>query len=117
MLEEIIIVDDASDIWIEHQSIQLDPRLKGLNKVKIIRAEERVGFLIARNKGADHATAPVLAFMDSQTVCTPGWIEPLLERIVLGRRTIVAPTVDIIDKETGMYNIMTDLAVGGFNWN
>ena len=115
LLEEIIIFDDASDISVEDQSIRLVPHLQRFIKVKIIRADERVGFLIARNRGADQATAPVLVFLDSQTVCTPGWIEPLLERIVMNRRTIVSPTVDIIDQD--MYNIMTDLAVGGFNWN
>jgi glycosyltransferase involved in cell wall biosynthesis len=115
LLEEIIIVDDASDM--EYLKTGLDSYFKTVKKVKILRIPERVGFFQARNKGADLASAPVLIFLYANTECSPGWVEPLLERIAVNRSIIASPSMDIIDQDTGKYNLVLPESVGGFSWN
>ena len=115
LLKEIILVDDASDM--EHLRGGLDSYFRDFMKVKVLRMSKRVGFFISRNEGARLASAPVLIFLDANTECTPGWLEPLLDRIARNRSTIVSPSVDIIDHDTFEYNIAPYESVGGFNWN
>ena len=69
LVEEIIIVDDASDL--EHLKSGLESYVRAFSKVKIVRIPDRVGFL-ARNKGAELASAPVLIFLNANTECSPG---------------------------------------------
>jgi glycosyltransferase involved in cell wall biosynthesis len=49
--------------------------------VTVIRSEESRGPGAARNLGASHARAPVLAFTDSDCFPTPGWLAAGLEAI------------------------------------
>ena len=115
LLEEIIIVNDASDM--EHLRKGFDSNFKDFDNVKILRIPKRIGFLSSRNKGALISSAPVLIFLDSNIECTPGWLEPLLARIAEDRSTVVSPNMDIIDQETFEYDTADYAAVGGFNWN
>lgn len=115
LVEEIIIVDDASDV--EHLQSRLDSYIKAYTKVKKVRIPDRVGYLMARNKGAELASAPVLIFLNADTECSPGWMEPLLERIAFNRSTIVSPSIDSIDRNTLEYIFLQTESVGGFNWN
>ena len=86
-------------------------------QVKIFRAPERVGLIRARLLGAAKATAPVLTFLDSHIECTPGWLEPLVDRIARNATNVVCPVIDVIDTETLEYQGNGYFAVGGFDWN
>lgn len=48
--------------------------------------------------------------------CTEGWLEPLLARIALDRKTVVCPIIDVISDETFEYVTASDQTWGGFNW-
>ena len=115
LLEEIIIVDDASDM--EHLGIGFDSKFKDFSNVKILRMPKRIGFFSSRNKGALISSAPVLIFLDSNTECTEGWVEPLLARVAQDRSTVASPNMDIIDHDTFEYVPADYASVGGFNWN
>jgi polypeptide N-acetylgalactosaminyltransferase len=115
LLEEIIIVDDASDR--EHLGKGLDSNFRDFRNVKILKIPQRIGFLSSRNKGAHISSAPVIIFLDSSIECTPGWLEPLLTRIAQDRSTVVSPNIDNIDQDTFKYSKTDYESVGGFNWN
>ena len=67
--------------------------------------------------GASKASAPILTFLDSHIECTPGWLEPLLDRIARDPTNVVCPVIDVIDTETLEYMGSSYFAVGGFDWN
>ena len=115
LLDEIILVDDASTM--KHLKGELEDYMKQYPKVRIVRSPERVGLIRARLLGASKATAPVLTFLDSHIECTPGWLEPLLDRIARDSTNVVCPVIDIIDTETLEYVPNSYMAVGGFDWN
>jgi len=115
LVKEILLVDDGSDQ--EHLMASLEEYVEKLKIVKIIRTVERVGLIRARLVGGSKATAPVLTFLDSHIECTPGWLEPLLDRIARDPSNVVCPVIDVINDETLAYQGSSYFAVGGFDWN
>jgi len=120
LLAEVILVDDASTM--EHLGKDLENYMAQYPKVKIVRAKKREGLIRARLLGAAKALPEVkiLTFLDSHIECTPGWLEPLLDRIARDSTTSVCPVIDVIDTETLAYQMPQDngyFAVGGFDWN
>uniref|UniRef100_A0A1I7RZN3 Polypeptide N-acetylgalactosaminyltransferase n=1 Tax=Bursaphelenchus xylophilus TaxID=6326 RepID=A0A1I7RZN3_BURXY len=116
VLEEIILVDDFSSRKFLNKDLQDALRSTGV-KVKLIRAQERVGLIRARLMGAAEAEGNVLTFLDSHCECTKGWLEPLLSRIKENRRAVVCPVIDVINDRTFQYQKGIELFRGGFNWN
>lgn len=81
--------------------------------------KKREGLIRARLEGAAIAKGPVLTFLDAHIECTPGWIEPLLDRIAENPSNVVCPTIDIIDTNTFAFNHEQDPKknlIGGFTW-
>lgn len=58
----------------------------------------------------------MITFLDAHCECTEGWLEPLLARIVIDRKTVVCPIIDVISDETFEYVTASDQTWGGFNW-
>ena len=56
-------------------------------------------------------------YLDSHCECTPGWLEPLLDRIARNSTTVVCPVIDVIADDTLEYKNSGYQAVGGFDWN
>ncbi len=50
---------------------------------------------------------------------SPGWLEPLLDRIARDPQTVVCPVIDVIDDDTleFHYRDSSGVNVGGFDWN
>ena len=117
LVEQVVLVDDASTM--DHLKQQLDDWAAGLPKVKVVRANERVGLIRARLLGARHVTAPVITYLDSHCECTEGWLEPLLDRIARNKTNVVCPVIDVIDDDTLEYHYQDSggVNVGGFDWN
>ncbi|VDL30388.1 unnamed protein product [Hymenolepis diminuta] len=117
LVKEIILVDDASTM--DHLKKPLEVYMSFLQKVKIIRAEERQGLIRARMLGAKAATGKVLVFLDSHIECTFGWLEPLLDRIAEDTTNVVVPVIDVISADTLQYNHAPSrsIQVGGFDWS
>ncbi|MFT7816262.1 polypeptide N-acetylgalactosaminyltransferase 1 [Arapaima gigas] len=84
--------------------------------VRVVRMEQRSGLIRARLKGASISTGQVITFLDAHCECTVGWLEPLLARIKLNRKTVVCPIIDVISDDTFEYMAGSDMTYGGFNW-
>lgn len=98
----------------------LDDYIANLPKVKLLRAEERGGLIKARLLGAAVAKGPVLTFLDSHCECSPGWLEPLLDRIAQNPTNVPWPIIGTISAETFEYYAQRNLhsiLVGGFEWS
>ncbi|KAK7479267.1 hypothetical protein BaRGS_00029515, partial [Batillaria attramentaria] len=105
LVEEIILVDDASDK--EHLGRKLDEHVATLPiPVHVVRSEKR----------AKVAKGQVLTFLDAHCECTEGWLEPLLTEIKNNRKSVVCPIIDVISDDTFEYITGSDMTWGGFNW-
>ncbi|XP_069075659.1 polypeptide N-acetylgalactosaminyltransferase 1 isoform X2 [Pleurodeles waltl] len=115
LLEEVILVDDASER--DFLKRPLENYARNLKvPVHVIRMEQRSGLIRARLKGAAASKGQVITFLDAHCECTVGWLEPLLARIKMNRRTVVCPIIDVISDDTFEYMAGSDMTYGGFNW-
>uniref|UniRef100_A0A915BJ89 Polypeptide N-acetylgalactosaminyltransferase n=1 Tax=Parascaris univalens TaxID=6257 RepID=A0A915BJ89_PARUN len=116
VLKEIILVDDFSSRSFLKDDLDNFVITLGV-RIKVIRAQRRVGLIRARLMGANEADGEVLTFLDSHCECTKGWLEPLLARIKENRKAVVCPVIDVINDRTFAYQKGIELFRGGFNWN
>lgn len=115
MLQEIILVDDESDIQDLYKNLSTYINKQKLVNVKLFKTDRREGLIRARLFGARKSQGQVLLFLDSHVEVNVGWIEPLLEQIQKKRSNVVMPIIDIINPDTFMYSA-SPLVRGGFNW-
>jgi mycofactocin system glycosyltransferase len=83
----IVIVDDASD----------DPdavaAVAAAHGASVVRLATNGGPAAARNAGLAHVDTPLVAFLDSDVVASPGWWRPLVALCRLDRVAVAAPRV------------------------
>ena len=73
LVTEVILVDDASESEHSHLGRELEEYVAVLPvMVKVVRSKVRIGLIKARLLGADHASAPILTFLDSHVECNHG---------------------------------------------
>ncbi|XP_046378157.2 polypeptide N-acetylgalactosaminyltransferase 1-like [Haliotis rufescens] len=115
LIREIILVDDASTQ--DHLMAPLIKYMSELRKVKIVRHKKHQGLIRARLTGYEIAAGPVLVFLDSHIECFPGWLEPLLNRILQNPKNVPFPMIDDIGYETfNTFIIKTTRRLGMFVW-
>lgn len=118
LLEEIILVDDASTQ--DHLKEPLTQYVTSLGIVRVLRQRERKGLIAARLMGAREAGGEVLVFLDSHCECFYGWLEPLLARLVQEPTTVVSPNIAVIDKNNLQFikpaPSVRAVSRGSFNW-
>lgn len=79
--------------------------LAKLGKVKLLRNHARQGLMRSRSTGVRVSRGEVVVFLDSHCEVEDGWLEPLLHRIVLNRRTIASPIIENINFDTFKVNL------------
>uniref|UniRef100_A0A8C5WEB2 Polypeptide N-acetylgalactosaminyltransferase n=1 Tax=Leptobrachium leishanense TaxID=445787 RepID=A0A8C5WEB2_9ANUR len=115
LLQEIVLVDDDSELDELKKELE-DYVTENLpNKVKLVRNKRREGLIRGRMVGASHATGDVLVFLDSHCEVNEMWLQPLLAPIKENRKTVVCPVIDIISADTLIYS-SSPVVRGGFNW-
>ncbi|XP_073989457.1 polypeptide N-acetylgalactosaminyltransferase 35A-like [Rhodnius prolixus] len=115
LLQEIILVNDYSDIDGLNDTVNLYIQANLNPKVKLYSTPRREGLIRARIFGADKATGEVLVFLDSHIEVNKVWLEPLLDRINGNSTRVVTPIIDIINADTFQYSA-SPIVRGGFNW-
>ena len=58
--------------FLDHLGKPLEQYLSKLQKVRLIRAKERLGLIKARSVAMDEARASTITILDSQCECYPG---------------------------------------------
>lgn len=87
---EILVVDDGSEPALE----PLLAERPGRHHLKVIR-QAPSGLTVARNTGAAHASGPILAYLDDDTLVSPGWARAVVEAFDGGRCDAVAGRVEL----------------------
>ncbi|XP_055591524.1 putative polypeptide N-acetylgalactosaminyltransferase 9 [Uranotaenia lowii] len=101
-----------------HLKTQLSDYFLDYPKVRIVRAEERLGLMRARLLGARSAVSEVLTFLDAHVECTEGWLEALLDPVARSWTTISIPTVDWIDeKDMRLRSEQAPKFYGAYDWD
>eukprot|EP00041_Stephanoeca_diplocostata_P021191 m.488500 g.488500 ORF g.488500 m.488500 type:complete len:539 (+) comp21763_c1_seq23:233-1849(+) len=113
LVKEIILVDDGSDQPYTHEA--LEEQLQLYPKITLRRMPHRQGLMATRTEGARVASSEIVVFLDSHIEVQPGWIEPLLYRIVQDRRHVVMPIIDSIDPDSFEYHA-GGLDLVAFSW-
>jgi len=115
LVEEIILVDDASTL--PHLGDRLAKEVELMDKVKLLRMKERSGLMRTRMAGVEAAKAEVLTFLDSHIEATEGWLEPLMERIKVNPKAVVCPVIEEVNDKTFQYKYVTRDLEGVFYWS
>jgi GT2 family glycosyltransferase len=68
-------------ILIDNGGVEERPSLAG-HAVQLVRNERNVGFGPASNQGVERGRADVVCFLNPDVVVEPGWLNPLLERLL-----------------------------------
>ncbi|XP_005367500.1 inactive polypeptide N-acetylgalactosaminyltransferase-like protein 5 [Microtus ochrogaster] len=114
-LEEIILVDDMSEI--DDLKEKLDYQLELFRgKIKLVRNKKREGLIRSRMIGASRASGDILVFLDSHCEVNTVWLEPLLHAIAKDHKMVVCPVIDVIDDKTLDYRA-APIVRGAFDWN
>lgn len=98
LLEEIVVVNDASSKEHLQEDLKTHIEVYGWNKVKLLMMNERVGLIWSRLAGARYAKGDVLLFVDCHIEAGHNFLPPLLEPISNDYRSVVVPTLDVIDR-------------------
>ncbi|CAL8072159.1 unnamed protein product [Orchesella dallaii] len=117
LMKEILLVNDFSSeenfdtTWLEN--------VLPNDKIRIINTLQKEGVARARTLGAMNAKSSIIIFLDSHVEVTEGWLEPLLHRIALFEKAIVAPSIEVIDANTFRFKASTSNATktGIFDWS
>lgn len=97
--------------------IDLQVILKRLPKVKYLKNHLRLGLIKSRNRATLEAKGSYFFFLDSHTEVNLGWLEPLLDRLVINNVAIASPVVDIIDPVEFKYKASSLRLKAGFDWS
>ncbi len=93
---EVIVVDDAS---VDPRAVAELARAAG---ARLVRRPVNGGPAAARNTGLAHASTELVAFVDSDCVPSPGWIEALLPQFADPAVAAVAPRIVAADPGGGV---------------
>ncbi|MEY4130617.1 MAG: hypothetical protein RLZZ31_741 [Actinomycetota bacterium] len=86
--QRIIVVDDGSDL-----PLQVPEKNRYGVPIECVRHEKNEGPAAARMTGLRLVKTPLVAFVDSDCLAKPGWLEPLLTNFCDHQVGIVAPRI------------------------
>jgi GT2 family glycosyltransferase len=111
---EVIVVDNPPDDG-QPRTAEL---LRSVESIRLVEADENLGFSGGNNLGAQHASGDLVCFLNPDVIVGPGWLEPLVAALADPVIGIVAPVLVNRDgslQEAGqlVYDDGCTAAVGG----
>lgn len=103
LIKEIILVDDGSKDELLRLAVAI--HAEALEKVRIVRNEVPKGLMMARQAGVDALTADYVIIMDGHMEVVPGWLEPLIFRLVQEPRALLCSHVGQVDDKDFQFRI------------
>jgi len=96
-LQEIIVVDDGTVPPLENILKAID---KQRCRLRILRHEDTLGLMIAKQTGGDAALGEFIGFFDCHVAPNRGWHEELIKLLQASPRRLVVPTITDLSLET-----------------
>lgn len=112
LLKEIVLVDDGSEDKILRLAISI--HANALEKVRVVRHEVPRGLMMARQSGVEAVTADYFIILDGHMEVTPGWLQPLIYRLVQEPKAMLCSHVGAVDGQTFEFRIGDDIYVFPF---
>ncbi|KAL4225898.1 polypeptide N-acetylgalactosaminyltransferase [Mactra antiquata] len=98
LISEIILVDDGSKDITLVTTVKI--HIKNLEKVKLVQNGVSRGLMMARQAGINAVQTDIFIVMDGHMEVGPGWLEPLLYRMVQQPKSLLCSHIGGIHKET-----------------
>ncbi|CAK9012791.1 unnamed protein product [Durusdinium trenchii] len=96
VLEEIIVVDDASTPPMAEKLQSVPSRCK----MKILRHQESLGLMIAKQTGGDAASGTYIGFYDCHVAPAVNWYKETMDLLAAKERRLVVPMIADLDLDT-----------------
>jgi len=111
LVKEFIFISDGN-------SDTKEAELKAISdKVRVLAFQKRVGLMVAKTKGVQMATAPVIVFMEAHCIVNRGWLEPLLQRLAQDPKSLAMPALDMIPEANFYEYHKTPPGYWRYEWN
>ena len=98
LIKEIILVDDGSENEFLKAAVQI--HAANVEKIKLIRNNEAIGLMRARQRGIEETGSDYFIVLDGHIEVTPGWLEPVLFRLVQEPNALLTSHIMTLNKET-----------------
>lgn len=117
-LHEVLLVDDASRIYHTPGKLARYIRTRLPPIVRLIRLNQPIGVVRARQLAARNATGDVIVHLDAHCEVGIDWLRPLLQRLKERPDIIVTPVIDVITPYFEYTAMDADrTVVGSFDFN
>lgn len=103
LVNEVILVDDGSEDLTLQRTV--DIHVENVEKLKLVRNERSLGLMMARQKGIDATISQYFIVLDGHIEVTPGWLEPIIYRLVQQPNALLTSHIGVIDRETFHFSI------------
>ena len=97
LVHEVILVDDGS----ENMDLKLAVKIhvSNVKKLKLIENKKSLGLMMARQKGIEAVESEYFIVLDGHIEVTPGWLEPVIYRLVQKPNALLTSHVGVIHRE------------------
>ena len=97
LLKEIVLVDDGSTN--PELMAKVDIHVANVDKFKLVRNDVSLGLMMARQAGIDATTADYFIVMDGHMEVGPGWLEPLIYRLIQEPNALLCSHIGVVRHE------------------
>eukprot|EP00929_Paragymnodinium_shiwhaense_P104737 TRINITY_DN69431_c0_g1_i1.p1 TRINITY_DN69431_c0_g1~~TRINITY_DN69431_c0_g1_i1.p1 ORF type:complete len:778 (-),score=178.88 TRINITY_DN69431_c0_g1_i1:44-2377(-) len=96
VLQEIIVVDDGSEPPLEPLLAHVKPACR----LRVLRHQDTMGLMIAKQTGGDAAKGEFIGFFDCHVAPNEGWHRELMSVLSAGPRRLAVPMITDLDLDS-----------------